>query len=203
MKNVKIFSLAAFLAVGFMACNNDANNTATTDTTHIDSNTTATTTTTSNVNYAAMADSFQTNSSAGNYLDAKTGKPIHIKYDVTTHRAVNEETGQPVWRYVDKRNWWVYGNNNDNWDTIGTAKMQGNNIMYRGDNDTWITYDERWKAEDEKMMNSDSGTKVSDDGNKIKDENGKVKVADHGNKIKVNDTKIKIKDGEVKDKSDH
>jgi hypothetical protein len=203
MKNVKVLGLIGLVA-GFMACNNDANNTAAADSTSKDSSTaTTTTTTTSNVNYAAMADSFQTNSAAGNYLDAKTGKPIKIRYDVEKHRAVNEATGEPVWRYVDKRNWWVYGDNNDRWDTVGTAKMQGNNILYHGDNDSWVTYDERWKADDERMMSGDSNSKVSDNGNKIKDANGKIKVADDGNKIKVNDTKVKVKkDGEVKDKSD-
>jgi hypothetical protein len=203
MNNVKVLGLAGIMA-GLVACNNDANNTATTDTTRTDSSTVATTTTTSNVDYAAMADSFKTNSEAGNYLDAKTGKPIRIKYDTEKHRAVNETTGQPVWRYVDKRNWWVYGADNDRWDTIGTARMQGNTLMYQGDNNSWITYDERWKADDERMMSSDSDSKVSDDGNKIKDANGKIKVADDGNKIKVNDTKVKIKkNGEVKDKSDN
>jgi hypothetical protein len=200
MKKLKIFGLIA-LAAGFAACNNDANNTAASDSS---TNTTATTTT-STVDYAAMSDSFRTNSEAGNYLDPRTGQPIRIRYDAQTHRAVNEATGEPVWRYIDKRNWWVYGSNNDSWDTVGTARMEGDKVMYRNDDDTWITYDERWKEEDEKWMNdtsNDSKGKVSDDGNKIKDADGnKIKVSDDGNKIKVNDNKIKVKDDKVKDKS--
>jgi hypothetical protein len=194
MKYVKFMGFVA-LSVGFMACNNDADTTATTDTTTTD--TITSTTTANNVDYAAMADSFRVNSQAGVYLNPKTGKPLRIKYDVTTRKAVNEETNEPVWRYVDKRNWWVYGYDNDNWNQVGTAKMQGDKLLYQDDSDMnkWVTYDVRW-SDDET-----SGTqKVSDDGNKIKDGDTKVKVADDGNKVKVTsgDDKTKIKDGKVK-----
>ena len=195
MKNLKLLGLAA-LTVGFMACNNDAETTSTTDTTTVD---TTATTATSNVDYAALADSFRTNSEAGNYLDARTGKPVRIRYDVEKHQAVNETTGEPVWRYVDKRNWWVYGYDNDRWDTVGTAKMQGNNIMYHADDDTWVTYDVMWK--DDTSASSGTDSKTSDDGNKVKDGDTKVKVSDDGNKVKVKsgDDKAKVKDGKVKD----
>jgi hypothetical protein len=194
MKYVKFMGFVA-LSVGFMACNNDADTTATTDTTTTD--TITSTTTANNVDYAAMADSFRVNSQAGVYLNPKTGKPLRIKYDVTTRKAVNEETNEPVWRYVDKRNWWVYGYDNDNWNQVGTAKMQGDKLLYQDDSDMnkWVTYDVRW-SDDET-----SGTqKVSDDGNKIKDGDTKVKVADDGNKVKVTsgDDKTKIKDGKMK-----
>lgn len=195
MKYVKFMGFVA-LAVGFMACNNDADTTATTDTTKTD--TISTNTTTNAVNYTALADSFRVNSQAGVYLHPKTGKPIRIKYDVTTHRAVNEETNEPVWRYVDKRNWWVYGYDNDMWNQVGTAKMDGDKILYQGDDDTWVTYDVRWAND---SVNSASGTqKVSDDGNKVKDGDTKVKVADDGRKVKVTsgDDKTKVKDGKVK-----
>jgi hypothetical protein len=34
-----------------------------------------------------------------------------------------DENNEPVWRYVDKRNWWVYGVNDDwNWIKLGEAK---------------------------------------------------------------------------------
>jgi hypothetical protein len=193
MKYVKFLGFVA-LSVGFMACNNDADNTATTDTTTTD---TICTSTTNNVNYAALADSFRVNSAAGVYLNPRTGKPMRIKYDATTKKAVNEETNEPVWRYVDKRNWWVYGYDNDMWNQVGTAKMDGDKILYQGDNDTWVTYDVRW-ADD--TTNGSDGQKVSDDGNKIKDGDTKVKVSDDGNKVKVvsGDDKTKVKDGKVK-----
>jgi hypothetical protein len=190
MKYVKFLGFVA-LSVGFMACNDDADSTATTDTT----TNTVTTNTTSNVDYAALADSFRVNSEAGVYLNPRTGKPMRIKYDATTRRAVNEETNEPVWRYVDKRNWWVYGYDNDLWNQVGTAKMDGDRILYQDDNDAWVTYDVRW-ADD----TTDGNQKVSDDGNKIKDGDTKVKVSDDGNKVKVKvgDDKTKIKDGKVK-----
>lgn len=199
---VKIFSLLS-LAIGFAACNSNGDKTATTDSTTTKTTmeaTTPTTTTTSTTNYSAMADSFRTNSTAGHYLNARTGKPIRIRYDVTKHRAVDETTGEPVWRYVDKRTWWVYGpGENDSWNQVGTAKMQGDKLLYQGDGDKWMTYDERWKAEDEHVMNSmntdsmnngsnvNGATKIADHGNKVKDENSKVKVSDHGNKVKIKD----------------
>jgi hypothetical protein len=188
MKYVKFLGFVA-LSVGFMACNDDADSTATTDTT------TTVTNTTSDVNYAALADSFRVNSEAGVYLNPRTGRPMRIKYDVTTKKAVNEETNEPVWRYVDKRNWWVYGYDNDMWNQVGTAKMDGDKILYQDDNDAWVTYDVRWAD-----YTTDGNQKVSDDGNKIKDGDTKVKVSDDGNKVKVKvgDEKTKVKDGKVK-----
>ncbi|MCW3075005.1 MAG: hypothetical protein JWP69_2074 [Flaviaesturariibacter sp.] len=189
---VQLFSLLA-LAIGVTACNNDSETTAT----NTDSATITTTDAASATNtgdYAAMADSFRVNSEAGNYLNPRTGKPIRIKYDVTTRRAVDETSGEPVWRYVDKRNWWVYGADNDNWRQMGTARMEGDRIMYQGDDgSSWLDYEARWKADDERMMsNMDSGTssdvKVSDDGNKVKDENLKVKTSKDGD-IKIKDKK--------------
>lgn len=203
---VQILGLFA-LAMGFAACNNDGD---TASTTTDSSTTTATTTNTSTVDYAAMADSFRVNSEAGNYLSARTGKPIRIKYDVTTHRAVDETTGEPVWRYVDKRNWWVYGSDNDDWRQMGVAKMQGDKLMYQSADDTssWVDYDVRWKADDDRMMStmSDSssmststtdgsnGLKVDDNGNKVKDDNMKVKTSKDGDvKLKDKQTGEKVK----------
>lgn len=213
MKKTKLFGLLAMaLSVGFVACNNNSDSTATTDSTTITTDTTTTTATTSSSsnNYTALADSFRTNSEAGNYLDPKTGKSLKIKYDPQTRRAVNETTGEPVWRYVDKRTWWVYGG--DNWDTLGTARMEGNKLMYRADNDKWESYDQRWKTEDEKMMsdwksqNGDSMNMSSEgsDKMKMKTEDGKVKVEKTGEvKMKANDgSKVKMEKGGTKVKND-
>jgi hypothetical protein len=197
---VQLFSLLA-LAIGVTACNNDSNTTAsTTDSSSMTTTDGTATTATNTMDYAAMADSFRVNSEAGNYLNPRTGKPIRIKYDATTRRAVDETSGEPVWRYVDKRNWWVYGYDNNNWNQMGTAKMEGDRLMYQGDDgSSWLDYDARWKADDERMMstmndtsNMNSGTsngvKISDDGNKVKDGNLKIKTDKDGD-IKIKDKK--------------
>ena len=197
----KFFSLvAASLALGFTACNNDSETSSTTtDTTStgtvstMDANASSNSAT-SNQDYTALADTFRMNSDAGNYLDPKTGKSIKISVDPSTGTRYNTETNEPVWRYVDRRTWWVYGG--DNWDTMGTAKMENNNIMYRGDNDTWVTYDKRWKSDDDRMKDEwkkkygDTKVKVSKDGDiKVKDEDGKVKYDGNSGKVKTDSSK--------------
>src|SRR5687768_113039 len=188
MKKTKFFSLfAATLAVGFVACNNEGDGTASADTAlNADTANTATTSNTTTNNYSALADTFRTNSEAGNYLDPKTGKALRISVDPQTGVRTNAETGDPVWRYVDKRTWWVYsGDESDmEWDTVGQARMENNRIMYRGDNDSWRTYDQNdtWRTEDEtrtktwKTKVGDTKIKVGKDGDiKVKDKDGKVK----------------------------
>jgi hypothetical protein len=189
-KNFSLF--AAALLFGLAACNSDSDTAANTDTTTTvsteESASTANTNTSTN-NYTAMADTFRTNSEAGNYLDPRTGKSIRINLDPETGLRTNAETGEPVWRYIDRRTWWVYGG--DDWDTLGQARMENGNLTYRGDNDTWLTYEKRWpddvKMEKEwKQKIGDTKIKISKDGDiKIKDEKGKVKYDADDNKIKV------------------
>ncbi|TCZ70486.1 hypothetical protein [Flaviaesturariibacter aridisoli] len=204
MKQAKWLSIAAFAAT-LAACNGNGTNNGTADTTA----TTTTTTTTESTgatastgNYAAMADSFRVNSQAGNYLDAKTGKPIRIKYDATTRRAVNEETNQPVWRYVDRRTWWVYGADNDNWNQVGEARMDGSTLKYKSSsNDNWLSYDERWSEDDQRYMNSmnDTTTVAGSTEDAATGSNGEVKVKDNGNKVKDKDVKVKTSnEGDIK-----
>lgn len=204
MKKTPFLTLAAAAVLGLAACNNEAD-TTTLETT-LDSgaaSTTDVTTVTSTNSYAAQADSFRINSEAGVYLDARTGKPIRINVDTVTGARTNAETGEPVWRYVDNRTWWVYGG--DSWDTMGSARMEANKLMYRNNDDTWATYDKRWKADDDKMM-SEWKTKQKKDGDyKMENEETgtKIKVdADGDMKIKTKDgkTKIDADDGEVKTK---
>ena len=172
--------MAAALSIGFVACNNDADDTASTDSTTTEN--TATTTTTSTGTYAAQAETYKTNSDAGNYLDAKTGKPIRITVDPNTGARTNAETNEPVWYYVDRTNWWVYGP--DSWDTIGTARMEGDNLVFRDDNDKWVGYDKKkWKVDDDGDM-------------KMKDGDTKIKIDKDG------DTKIKTGDSKTKTKAD-
>lgn len=204
----QFLSLAAIAAIGFgvASCGNGSNETATTDST---STTTSTATTgtdasmntaTSTNSYAAMADSVESNSAKGYYLNPKTGKPYKsLKVDRTTG-AITDDAGEPVWRYVDNRNWWVYGDNDMNdtltsWGQVGEARMDKNRLTYKGEGDTWEDYDARWMKDDEAMK---TRMKVSDNGNKVKmtTEDGdkvKMKTDEEGNtKIKVNGEKMKM-----------
>ena len=189
-------AIATFIALA--ACNNDGTSSTTNDSTSITTtNTTATTpvTTTSENSYAAMADSVERNSQQGYYLNPKTGKAYSsLKVDRTSGR-ITDESGEPVWRYVDSRNWWVYGDNdyNDdtyNWQQIGEAKKEGEKLTYKGDDDKWVDYDAKWKVSDDGMKQK----MKTADGDKLK-----VKTDEEGNtKIKVNGEKTKVdKDGNV------
>jgi hypothetical protein len=189
------FVAAATLAFGVVACNNDADNTAMNDTT------TTTTTTTTTGEYAAMADSARINSDAGNYLNARTGQPLRINVDPQTGQRMNAETGEPVWRYVDRRTWWVYGG--DNWEPQGEARMDNNALMYKDNNDNWVTYERRWQTEDENLMkdwkikyDKDGSYKMKSDDTKIKvDADGETKIkTEDGKKIKIDKDGTKIKD---------
>jgi hypothetical protein len=191
MNKIKVSFFAAFLAMGFVACNNDdsESTTSTDSSTLTTTENTATTTNTSTTDYAALADTFNTNSEAGVYLNPRTGKSMKIKVDPQTGMRTDVTTGEPVWRYVDKRTWWVYGG--DSWDSQGEAKMEGNKIIYKGDDDSWVDYDKRW-PDDEKMQKDwktkigDTKIKVSKDGDvKIKDEKGKTKIDGDDGKVKI------------------
>ena len=198
MKKNSIFTLfvAAGLA-GLTSCNDSATNTSSTDSPS--TTTPAATPDNTNVNtntsmsdYSAWADSLEMSSTSGYILNAKTGKPYkNLKVDRTTWQ-VMDETNEPVWHYVDNRNWWVYGLNDTDWtwDTIGSAKMQNDKLQYENDG-KWSDYDESWTAADEKTTKSwkekSNGVKikVSRDGDvKVKDENGKVKYDGDDDKIK-------------------
>lgn len=184
----------ASLAIGMVACSNNSNDTASNDSTATTTaNTTETTTATSTGSYAAMADSVERNSQQGYYLNPKTGKPYgKLTVDRTTGR-ITTEAGEPVWRYVDTRTWWVYGGND--WNKVGEAKMQDDKLMYKGDNDNWEDYTTLYGKADADSL---AKWKVSDDGNKVKmtTEDGdklKVKQDEEGNtKIKTDDKKIKV-----------
>lgn len=183
MKKSNVFSLmTAGLVLCVAACNNSSSETATTDST-TNSTTSSTTTVASSGMYAARADSVRTNVSAGYYLNPRTGKAYSsLNYDTTTG-ALTDESGMPVRRYVDKRNWMVYDANT--WDTIGSATMQGNNLMYRGTNGDWESYDKRW-SDDASMNSSTSDSSTMSNGSNSSSTNGvKTKVSDHGNKVKV------------------
>jgi len=189
--------------VSLTACSNDSTSSNTNDSTSTTTtsstgtgDTSMTTTATSSGNYAAMADSVERNAQQGYYLNPKTGKAYtNLKVDRSTGQ-ITDDAGEPVWRYVDRRNWWVYGDNdyNDdtyNWNQVGEAKMDNDKLMYKGDSDKWVDYDTKYKVSDDGMKQK----MKTADGDKIK-----VKTDEEGNtKIKVNDEKVKVdKDGNVK-----
>ncbi|RYZ61439.1 MAG: hypothetical protein EOO14_05040 [Chitinophagaceae bacterium] len=199
-------AIVAGLGLGIVACSNDSADTASNDTT---SSATANveTTTTSTGAYAAMADSVERNSGQGYYLNPKTGQPYaNLKVDRSSGR-VSTEAGEPVWRYVDNRNWWVYSWDpaTSNWNQTGEARMENNSLQYRDESDKWVDYDTRWKKDDGlfedemKKETENAKVKVEEDGDtKVKYEDGtKVKTDEEGTKIKTKDgKKIKMdKDG--------
>lgn len=205
MKKTLILPLAAAVALGITACGNDNNSSANySDTANSASDMGTTTTQTSTGSYAAQADSFRINSEAGNYLDARSGKSMRINVDPQTGQRTNAETGEPVWRYVDRRTWWVYGG--EGWDTVGSARMENNQLRYRSNNDQWEPYDRRWKSEDDRMM-SDWKIKHKSDGDiKMKNDEQDIKIKqdrDGDIKIKTRDgkTKVDADDGEIKHKN--
>ena len=200
MKKNKILGLlaAAGIVLGFTACNNSSDGTASNDTT---SNTTIDATTagteSSAADYAAFADSVERNSQSGYYLNPRTGKKLTLKVDRNSGAVSDASTGEPVWRYVDNRNWWVYGLDDDyTWDAMGEAQMKSDKITYRSDDDKWVDYDVRWKSQDEnlsktwKTKSGDVKIKFGKDGDiKIKDKDGKTKYDADDNKVKTDTSK--------------
>jgi hypothetical protein len=181
MKKNKVFSLlAGCVALGFVACNNSSDTSATNDSTGTDTSSGASSgTASSSGNYAARADTVRTNVSAGNYLNPRTGKAYsNITVNPTTGD-LTDESGAPIRRFVDKRTWWVY--DVPRWDTVGMTEMRSGNLMYRDANGKWVTYDKMWT--DDTMSNSTNTGMQSADSSNLK-----VKVADKGNKVKVKKT---------------
>lgn len=180
MKKNKIFSLlAAGVTLSIAACNNSGTSTSTNDSTNTN-NTTVTNTSTGN--YAARADSVKANVQAGYYLNPRTGKAYtRLTVDPNTGM-LTDETGMPVRRYVDTRTWWVYDTNT--WDTIGSAEMQNNNLLYRDASGSWVPYDKRW-AEDMNNGTTNMNDTASTMNNTNTDKNTKIKVSDNGKKIKI------------------
>lgn len=204
MKRTILSICTAAVVVGLTACSNSSDGTATGDTTTATPNSTPsmtnvpTTTSTSTGTYAAMADTVERNSTQGYYLNPRTGKPYTgLKVDRNTG-AISDEAGEPVYRYVDNRNWWVYGESGaeadtmHTWNQVGEAKMEGEKLTYKGDGDKYVDYNTRYKADDEKMNK------------KWKSKDGEVKIKtekDGDMKIKVGDEKIKVDEDGVKKKN--
>jgi hypothetical protein len=196
MKQNKIFTLLmAFGVAVFMSCNNSADTTANNGDSTGANTTTGSSTSTSN--YSAYADEIEKNSSEGNYINPKTGKAYG---KLTVNRKTGEitdENNEPVWRYVDKRTWWVYGVNDDwYWTKLGEAKMDNDQLLYKDDNGNWVNYDKAWSTDDEtinktwKAKSGDAKIKFDKDGDiKYKDDSTRVKYDADDNKIKTDSSK--------------
>ena len=181
----KIFGLVAVLALGFAACTNDSDTTASEDTT---TNSSAGTMNTSS-DYSAMADEFDRNSEANLYRDARTGQPIRISVDRTTGAKMNASNNQPVTRYIyiDNNDWWVY---DEEGNRIRQARMENDRVLYLNETNQWVEWDKiKWDEDGE---------------GKYKNDSMKVKIEKDGDmKIKTDDKKIKVEDGKTKVKDDN
>lgn len=200
MKKNKFLSLLTVgIVFSFAACNNSSDGTSSNDTinTMASDTTGMANTATSSVDYSAFADSVERNSQSGYYLNPKSGKKLNLKVNRTSGSVTDAESGEPVWRYVDNRNWWVYGLDDDYyWYEMGEAKMQSDKLMYKSDDDKWVDYDARWKDKDDnlsktwKSKSGDVKIKFGKDGDiKIKDKDGKTKYDADDNKIKTDTSK--------------
>ena len=192
------FSLLAIATVmGFVACNNSSDGSTAGDTTMTSGDTTAVANSNSTNDYSAFADDIEKNSASGRYLNPKTGKSMKLKVDRTTGVVTDVETNEPVWRYVDNTNWWVYGLDDDYyWDKLGEAKMETNKLVYKDSGDKWVDYDAMWKGDDENLSKT---WKTKSDGVKIKfGKDGDIKIKD-----KTGTTKYDADDNKVKTDSSH
>jgi hypothetical protein len=192
MKQNKIFTLLMALGVAaFVSCNNSSDATAD-NSDSLGTNSTAGSSTTT-TNYSAYADEIERNSSEGNYINPKTGKAYKKLTVNHENGAITDENNEPVWRYVDKRTWWVYGVDDDwNWTKLGEAKMENDQLVYKDNSGKWVSYDKAWSTNDEtinktwKAKSGDAKIKFDKDGDiKYKDDSTRVKYDADDNKIKT------------------
>jgi hypothetical protein len=191
MKKNKMFTV--FTALGFAAllsCNNTSDTTAVNEDTSSGNGTV--TSNTSTADNTAYADEIEKSSTEGYYLNPRTGKS-YGKLSVNRNTGeISDQNNEPVWRYVDKRNWWVYGVDDDwNWIKLGEAKMENDQLRYKDDQGSWVTYDKRWSSNEETLTKS---WKAKSGNAKIKfDKDGDVKYKDDSTRLKydADDNKVK------------
>jgi hypothetical protein len=199
MKQKKI--LSALMVLGslvFVSCNNDSDtSSANADSTTV-TNTETTTTNTSTTDDAAYAEQIESNSAKGRYINPKTGKAYKKLSVNRTTGEITDENNEPVWRYVDSENWWVYGLDDSDWTWrhVGEAKMDKDQLTYQDESGNWVNYDKRWKTKDADMgktwkaKSGDTKIKFDKDGDiKLKDESGSVKYDADDNKVKTDSSK--------------
>lgn len=203
MKKNAFVTLLAAGAITLASCSNSEQDTTAANDTNTRADNTAsgingsaatTETASSTGDYAAYANELETGSAQGRYINPRTGK-AYKKLSVNRETGeVMDENNQPVYRYVDNTNWWVYGLDDSDWTwrRMGEAKMDQDRLTYKNDSGSWVDYDARWKTDDDKMGKSwktksgDTKIKVDKDGDiKIKNEDGKVKYDADDNKVKT------------------
>lgn len=196
MKQNKIFTLLGTVAIaGFISCNDSSETTATNADSAGLNNTTANVSTD---NYSAYADEIENNSSSGNYINPKTGK-AYSKLKVNRETGeITDENNEPVWRYVDRRTWWVYGVDDDwYWTKLGEAKLDNDQLLYKDESGNWVSYDKAWSNNNDETINKswksksgDAKIKFGKDGDiKYKDDSTRIKYDADDNKIKTDSSK--------------
>jgi hypothetical protein len=168
-----IFLLASGITVfAFMACNSNNDSTTNTDST----STTETVTTNESANRS--------------YVNLSTGSSVKIRKDSSTGYAVNEETNEPVYYYIDI-------STHDTFDRSGRIV---NNALTKGTDGSYNVDESRIKVKtqddgDLKMKDEDSKVKVDADGNntKVKSDDYKMKSDEEETKIKTDSSKVKMK----------
>lgn len=191
MKQNRIFTFLATLGIVALVSCNDTSETKAVNEDTTGTNTTAETNISTSDN-SAYADEIEKNSAEGYYINPKTGK-AYGKLSVNRNTGeISDVNNEPVWRYVDKRTWWVYGVDDDwNWIKLSEAKMDNDKLLYKDDSGNWVTYEKRWSVNDETL----NKTWKSKSGNaKIKfDKDGDIKYKDDSTRIKYDADDDKIK----------
>ena len=125
----------------------------------------------------------------GTYVDLNTGDAIHVIADPETGYAINSETKEPVYLYV-----------NDKQDTVFTTGMVVNHKLIALDDGKYEVDATKVKIDDEevKIKYADYKKKIDGDEIKIKDGDYKKKVDGDEMKIKMGDYKKKVDDDETK-----
>lgn len=186
--------MMALGATAFVSCNNSSDATADNNDSTAANSTVATNTSTGN--YSAYADEIEKNSSEGYYINPKTAKAYgKLKVNRETGE-ITDENNEPVWRYVDKRTWWVYGVDNDwYWTKLGEAKMDNDQLVFKDDKGNWVPYN-KTSADDEtinktwKAKSGDAKIKFDKDGDiKYKDDSTSIKYDADDNNIKTDSSK--------------
>lgn len=173
MKNsFALMSAAVLLALS--SCNNNKNNTASTDSITTES------TESQNVSTASYE------VVPGNYVNLNTGKTVHIIRDPQTGYAMDSIANTPVEFYI----------NPSTNDTLYQNGMIVNHSLVKTNGKWDLSEDAKVKIKDDKVKIEDDSTKI-----KVTDDKTKIKSGDY--KQKVEDGETKTKNGDTKTTTDN